>query len=220
MMLPKEFIKWGYFERIKVLKKQLMEAFTGDADFFINMMRHTPILATASIVEKKVFINAKVVGAGFVLKYDFLSEAIEKLREHLEHGEKMSGKDYTKEGIKLLLEVLYFEDEDEAYKRVDFTKISTLELAKRRLNSSKHTWINLQSSREACLLYYMPPNISFEIHGEIEIHTTGPYHEFVNLIHDAIHYTPPQNRIDRPCLILNIREVYDNSPKAMGIRLT
>ncbi|MEM2379248.1 MAG: hypothetical protein QXO74_02940 [Candidatus Methanomethylicia archaeon] len=219
MMLPKEFINWGYFDRVKVLKKQLIEGVSGGTDFLINMMRHTPILATASIIDEKIFVNAKVVGAGFVLKPEFLSEAIEKLREHLDRGETMSRSDYAKEGIKLLLEILYFEEEEEAYKRVDFTKISTLELAKRRSNSSKHTWINLQSNRHACLLYYMPPNISFEIHGEIEIHTEGPYYEFVNLVHDAFHYTPPQARLDRPCLILNVKEVYDNSPKAMGLKL-
>lgn len=218
-MLPREFINWGYFERVKILKKQSMEGISISVDFLINMMRHTPILATASIINGRIFINAKVVGAGFVLKSEFLYEAIEKLKQHVDRGERMNRSEYAREGIKLLLEVLYFEEEEEAYRRVDFTKISTLELAKRRPSSSKHTWINIQSNKEACLLYYMPPNISFEIHGEIDIHIDGPYYEFVNLVHDVFHYTPPQARIDRPCLIFNVREVYDNSPKAMGIRL-
>jgi len=220
MMLPKVFIEWAYFGRVKVLKDQLSKGFTQDPMFFINMMRHTPILATASIIDGRIFVNAKVVGAGFILKENYIDETLVKLREHYLRGEGMDRSKYAMEGVKLLLEVLYFDDEAEAYEKVDFTKIATLELAVGRRNSSKHTWMNLQSNREACLLYYMPPNISFEIHGEVEVYLEGKYHEFVNLVHDAFHYTPAKAKANRPCLIFNVREVYDNSPRAMGIKIS
>ncbi|MCS7369162.1 MAG: hypothetical protein NDF57_05570 [archaeon GBS-70-058] len=220
MMLPKAFIDWAYFGRVKVLKSQLSKGFVQEPMFFIDMMRHTPILATASIINGRIFVNAKVVGAGFILKEDYIDEALGKLREHYLRGESMDRLEYAKEGVKLLLEILYFDDEVKAYEKVDFTKIATLELAAGRKDSSKHTWTNIQSNREACLLYYMPPNISFEIHGEVDVHLEGKYYEFVNLVHDAFHYTPPKARVNRPCLIFNVREVYDNSPRAMGIKIS
>ncbi|MCS7368005.1 MAG: hypothetical protein NDF52_09040, partial [archaeon YNP-WB-062] len=91
--------------------------------------RHTPILATASIIDGRIFVNAKVVGAGFILKENYIDEALVKLRKHYLRGEDMDRLNYAMEGVKLLLEVLYFDDEAEAYEKVDFTKIATLELA-------------------------------------------------------------------------------------------
>ena len=219
-MLPEDFIEWAYFGRVRVIKRMLR----GEIDpskFIIDMTRHTPVLCTARVLEDgSVFVNAKVVGAGFVPKYNLLKEVIVKLRAHVDHLSDISIEEYRKEGLKLLLNTVYFEEKERAYETIDFKRIAMLEIASRIPWSSKHTWRNLQKNKRACLLYYMPPTISFELHGTIEVHTNGPYHEYVNLVHDIYHY-PKSGRSSYPCLIMKVEEVYDNSPgpKGFGMRL-
>lgn len=189
----------------------------------IESMRHTPALCTARLTDDgKIFVNAKIVGAGFIPKIEFIEEAIEDFKRHIYSTDRISRKEYVVRGVKLLLKHIYFEDEEEAFRRMDFSKISTLELAKDIPHSSKHTWTNLQYYRSACLLYYMPPSISFELHGTIDIHLDGPYFEFVNLVHDVFHYDPSERRVKRPYLIFSVESVYDNSPSrnAFGLLLS
>jgi hypothetical protein len=170
------------------------------------------------------------VGVGYVLKKERLSVAMEAFKKHLENGDKLFGeargdearedktkideamKGYQREAMHLLMEHVYL-PEEMAHACVDFTKISTMELAKSKPWSSKHTWQIVQKNRTACLLFYRPPNISYELHGWIDIHTKGSYHEFVKAVHDAFHYVPPEKRqTERPVYIFNVEEVYDNSP--------
>ena len=220
MLLPEKFLKWAYFERVKFVKSFLLGGRRMDKSGFIESTRHTPALCTARLTDDgKIFVNAKIVGAGFVPKKEFLSEAIKDFREHVYSCENISPREYAVRGVKLLLKHVYFEDEKEAYRRMDFSKISTLEIAKDIPHSSKHTWTNLQYCKSACLLYYMPPSISFELHGTIEIHLDGLYFEFVNLVHDAFHYAPASKRVKRSCLIFNVESVYDNSPTRDGFGL-
>jgi hypothetical protein len=133
-----------------------------------------------------------------------------------------NSREYQRAGASLLLEHLYFEDPKIGEERVDFGKMSTIELALSKPNSSKHTWDVVQHSQNACLLFYQPPSISFEIRGKIEIHRDDSYSEFVNLVHDSFHYTQTKDaRRKRPIYIVNVDEVYDNSPSpaAFGKRI-
>ena len=101
--------------------------------------------------------------------------------------------------------------------KVDFTKMSTVELTKSKPHSSKHTWNIVQGNPTACLLFYRPPDISFELHGWLDIHEEGLYYEFVNAVHDAFHYVPREKRkMERPVYLFNVEEVYDNSPTPQG----
>jgi len=96
---------------------------------------------------------------------------------------------------------------------VDFGKMSTIELALSRPHSSKHTWQIVQHNLSACLLFYQPPSISFEVRGKIEIHENDSYSTFVNLVHDSFHYTrSKETRKNRPVYIVTVDEVYDNGP--------
>lgn len=123
---------------------------------------------------------------------------------------------YQREAMCLLMEYIYLPRE-EAHKFMDFTKMSTIELAKGTAWSSKHTWAIVQKNQTACLLFYRPPSISFELRGWLDVHTEGLYYEFVNAVHDSFHYTPPEKRrIERPVYIFNVQEVYDNSPTSKG----
>jgi len=228
--LPPQFLSWNYFSRRSSIRDFIDGKSERDMNlFFLESTRHNPALCTACVKPNGIIdVNAKIVGIGYVLREEFLSEAIEALNSHLKFGDKLfygvqtseekrkATIEYQRKGMLLLLRCLYFEPE-EARCKVDFTKMSTVELAKSNPLSSKHTWNIVQKNATACLLFYRPPNISFELHGWLDIHKDGLYHEFVNAVHDAFHYVPPdKRRIERPAYLFNIEEVYDNSPTPKG----
>jgi len=227
--LPEKFLKWNYYPRRR-LAEQMLKGEIGDpSKFFLEFTRHNPVLCTAAVnSDGSIEVNGKVIGLGYVLKREILSEALKEFREHMKASdevyEKVKGEkeamrklyeEHSVRGLKLMLKYVY-KPENEAEKFVDFEKLATVELAKRLPWSSKHTWNIVQRSRNACLVFFQPPMISFEVRGIIDIHIDGEYHELVTLIHDAYHYTPPEHRRDRPVYIINVTEVYDNSPSRSG----
>jgi hypothetical protein len=228
--LPPQFLRWNYFPRRDMIKSFKEEIYKRDMSlFFLESTRHNPALCTAfAKPDGSIYVNAKIVGVGYVLKERFLSEATKALRKHVIRGDKLFSEaktseekrkamnEYQKRGILLLLRYLYLEPK-EAKRKVDFTKLSTMELAKNKPYSSKHTWTIVQRNRTACLLFYRPPNISFELHGWLDVHENGAYHEFVEAVHDTFHYVPPEKRrTERPVYIFHVEEVYDNSPTPKG----
>ncbi|MFQ6128429.1 MAG: hypothetical protein ACE5QW_05960 [Thermoplasmata archaeon] len=226
--LPEKFLMWNYYPRRRTFLRILRGEKTDMNEFFLDSTRHNPALATASLSSNgTVDVNAKIVGAGYVVKEQLLKDAIEELLTHIEKGdgefERTESKKerreffegYQARGMRVLLKVLYFGPK-RAKERLDLTKMSTLELALNIPHSSKHTWSNVQFSRKACLVFYRPPNISFELRGEIEIHTDSDYRDFVNCVHDSFHYTPQDRRNGRPAYIFSVEEVYDNSPTEEG----
>ena len=203
--------------------------------FFLESTRHNPALCTAFRKENgEIFVNAKIVGVGYVAREKYMDVAIRAFEEHVERGDEMFGKnqtsdeleknsrEYQKKGASLLLEHLYFEDPKIAKERVDFSKMSTIELALSKPQSSKHTWQAVQHNLSTCILFYQPPSISFEIRGKIEIHENDSCSEFVNLVHDSFHYRRAKDmRTKRPVYLVNVNEVYDNgpAPTAFGKRV-
>jgi hypothetical protein len=233
--LPEIFLHWNYFPRRTSALNFLEGKHGGDAaKFFLESTRHTPALCTAfQKPDGTISVNAKIVGVGYVPKKEFINKAIEDFKRHLQKGDidlseakerkerEIALAEYRKNAMRLFLKHLYLSPE-EARIRMDFTKLSTIELALSKPNSSKHTWSILQENKTACLLFYRPPHISFEIRGQIDIYEEGLYHDFVRLVHDAFHYAPPEKRrIRRPVYIFNVEEMYDNSPtpKAFGVRI-
>ena len=225
--LPMHFLKWNYYSRRDGAKRFLEGKHEQDMNrFFLDSTKHNPALCTAyKRDDGSIFVNAKIVGVGYVLKEERLQAATEAFKQHLENGDKLFGeagedktkqnemmRKYQREAMLLLMEHLYLpEEKSQAF--VDFTKMSTMELAKTKSWSSKHTWQIVQKNQTACLLFYRPPNLSFELRGWLDIHTEGFYYEFVNAVHDAFHYGSPEKRqIERPVYIFNVEEVYDNSP--------
>jgi hypothetical protein len=228
--LPLQFLRWNYFSRRESIKSFIEGKHEKDMNrFFLESTRHNPALCTAFVKpDGAIYVNAKIVGIGYVLKEEFLKEATNAFIRHIRLGDKLFSEARTKEqereamrkyqrnGMLLLLKHLYLEPE-EAKRRVDFTKMSTMELAKGKPHSSKHTWNIVQKNQTACLLFYRPPNISFELHGWIDVHREGVCYEFVNTVHDSFHYVQPEKRqIERPVYIFNVEEVYDNSPTPKG----
>jgi len=233
--LPEQFLSWNYHPRRENARLFLEGKHEHDMNkFFLESTRHNPALCTAyQRDDGSIYVNAKIVGAGYVLKKRKLSAAIEAFKQHLEKGDTLFGeagtdkgkideaaKQYQREAMLLFMKHLYLPKE-KARAHVDFTKMSTIELAKGKVWSSQHTWNIVQRNRNACLLFYRPPNISFEIHGWIDIYTEGPYYEFVNAVHDSFHYAPERRWLNRPVYIFNVEEAYDNSPalKAFGTKI-
>lgn len=233
--LPEQFLKWNYYPRRDNANQFLEGKHEQNMDrFFLDSTRHNPALCTAhQRPDGSIYVNAKIVGAGYVLKTEKLPPAIEAFKQHLENGDRLfseAGADKTKideaarryqnEAMLLFTRHLYLPKE-EAHKSLDFTKMSTMELAKDKAWSSQHTWKIVQENRTACLVFYRPPNISFELHGSLDVHTEGLYYEFVNAVHDSFHYVPQRQWLNRPVYIFNVEEAYDNSPapKAYGTRI-
>jgi hypothetical protein len=229
--LPDKFLRWNYYARRVAAENFLKGKMERDMNkFFLDITWHTPTLCTACVnPDGSISVNGKIVGMGYVLKKKYLSEAIKALKDHISMGDELfadiekeserieKSTIYQRRSMELFLKYLYFEPK-EATERVDFTKLSTIEMAKMRPKSSKHTWSIVQRCKRASLVFYRPPSLSFELHGQLEIHENGEYHEFVNLVHDAVGYVPPYERryAERPVYIFNVEAVFDNSPSPTG----
>ena len=229
--LPQEFLRWNYLPRVKMFKDIYSQIPMQDMNrFFLESVRHNPALCTAHQTNKEsICINAKIVGVGYVVKEKHLEKAVEAFSDHVRNGDKLfenvktqtenenAANEYQKRAASLFLEYLYFEDLEKAQDHVDFSKMATIELALSKEDSSKHTWKIVQQNLNACLLFYQPPSISFEVRGKIEIHERNLYHKFVNLIHDSFHYVPVERReTRRPVYVFNVEEVFNNSATSEG----
>lgn len=228
VLLPSQFLEWNYFPRRRLLENMLTGKMDDPEKFFLEFTRHNPALITGAYVDGRVIVNGKIVGCGYVLKEEYLDEAIEAFREHIDKSDRLYEKvkgdkkalrelyeEHAKRGAELLLKYIYL-PRDCAHKVVDFEKLATVELAKRIPWSAKHTWKIVQLNMSASLLFFQPPAISFEIKGHLTIHVDDRYHCFVTLVHDAYHYTPPEHRSDRPVYILHVEEVFDKSATNSG----
>ncbi|ABL78866.1 hypothetical protein [Thermofilum pendens] len=225
--LPDEFLEWNYYGRRRLLERLL----SGGAgrDMALEFTRHTPVLVTAAEVDGRIEVNGKVVGCGYVASRDYIREKIRVFREHVEESdERLSEgasmeeveREHLERGVRLLLEHVYLERE-RAEKEMDFEVLATVELAKRVPWSSRHTWTLIQRNPRVSLVFFQPPSLSFEVKGYASIHLDDEYHEYVTLVHDAFHYTPPERRGDRPVYLVHVEEVYDNSasPRGFGRRI-
>ena len=105
---------------------------------------------------------------------------------------------------------------EEARNRIDFTKVGSLEMAK------KHSYTNYKVNPEATLLFYQPPAISYELRGKMEIYDecdSGKreiYQQFINAQHDVYHQPNMSRWLTRPAYIFRIEEVYDNCVSREG----
>ena len=198
--LPSEFLKWAFYERRELIEKMLAGKLT-ERDTSVGFLRHTPAIVTVG----PAGLNASIKGIGFVPKKEFLEDVVSQLKSAMKRKRTM------RESVEVLLNVVYND------KKLDFTKLSTIELAKH------HTWANLQKSSDATILFYMPPETTYELRCKATIHTNDLYWEYVNAIHDVFHMTPvPHKKRDwskTPVYIFEINEIYDNNPKFMGKRI-
>jgi len=195
--IPQEFINYVFKER-RVLIEKLLKGEVTKEEILIGFTRHTPAIVSYG----PAGLNASIKGIGFIVREEYLGETVKILKEKLQNSLSM------REALETLLNFIYRED------RVDFTKLSSIELAK------KHTWVNVQQNPKVTLLFYTPPDISYEVRCKVSIHLNDDYWRLVNAIHDLFH----GGRIIRdwskyPVYIFKIVEIYDNSPSSMGTKV-
>ena len=196
-MIPEEFIRYAFEERVGGIKKLAEGKFGPEA--LIGFTRHNAAIITCG----KAGPNGSIKGVGFVHKEDVLPKTLEKLREELSRPYD------PKRALRFLLNEIYVRE------KIDFTKLISLELAKR------HTWENVTSgSREAAILFFTPPSTSYEVRCEVEVHEDDDVWEYANAIHDVFHRPErPRDWSETPAYLFRIREIYDNGERAMGVRI-
>ncbi|MFQ6067957.1 MAG: hypothetical protein ACE5KD_00280, partial [Candidatus Bathyarchaeia archaeon] len=132
--LPPQFLSWNYFPRRDFLKAFIKGEYEKDMNLlFLESTRHNPALCTAFVkTDGTIYVNAKIVGIGYVLKERFVSKATEALKRHIAFGDKLlvkaktskekrkAMKEYQRNGVLLLLKHIYLEP-GEAWRKVDFT---------------------------------------------------------------------------------------------------
>ncbi len=196
-MIPEEFIRYAFEERVAGVRKLAEGKFGPDA--LIGFTRHNAAIITCG----PAGVNGSIKGIGFIHRDELLPETIEKLRKELSRSYD------PKRALQFLLEEIYVRE------RVDFTKFVSLELAK------KHTWKNVKSGRgEATILFFTPPSTSYEVRCEVEVHEDGLVWEYANAIHDVFHR--PERRRDwnkTPAYLFRIKGIYNNSEDAMGVKI-
>lgn len=208
MRSAEAFFNWAFRSRAEtVMKLQRGEKISRE-QVFLSFCSHNP----AFISHGPGGLNGSVKGVGFLPKPEYLEETLEA---YLRHIKSYDGDDeaYSKRGLALLVEHLY---RPEVHDRIDFTRLGSLEMAK------KHSWDNFRVNREATLIYYQPPVISYELRGTIEIYdeaTSGKrelYQQFINAQHDVYHRPDMSRWLMRPAYVFTIREIWDNSASKEG----
>lgn len=209
MATAKKFFDWSYGKRGENVKQLAKGEMKSMEKMFLDFLAHEP----AFISYGSAGLNASVKGVGFIPKDEYLEEVLEIYLEHIKTY-KEGDKTYGERGLKILIDQLYSE---EAREKIDFTRLVTLELAK------KQSWTNYHENPEACLIFNQPPVVSYKLKGKIAIYdekASGKreiYQQIINAQHDMYH-TPNgiDKWIDKPAYVFTIEEVYDNSATKAG----
>ena len=200
-MIPKRFKNYIFTERRIMIEKIAKGEVKDKQSIYLWFTRALPAIVTHG----PVGLNASIKMVGFVLKEQFIRDFLEKIYEFLAERKKN-----RKEILELLLGFVYDEN------KIDFTKLITLDLAK------KKTWENLKDGGEAVLIFFTPPDISFMVKADVEVHLEGSiYFEYANALHDLFHVVPYAERIvgRNPTYVFKIKEKWDKSVDAFGKRI-
>ncbi len=232
--LPDEFITYSYMMRSRWIKSIFDGTFDMDRNkMMLDITRLLPTVCTAVKEEDgSIHINGKIMGIGFVLKQQYLRETSEVFKEFMkkegidaQSAVKAGGYDRFGSGrgmptewqikaLELLNKHVYFE-RDKAEEMVDFEKLGTIEMGTEFPGKAAHMSRYLEQNKNATLVFFTPPVISYELRAEVEIHPAGEYFDFVHAVHDVYHGENP-GLVDKPAYIFNIKEVYDNSASKKG----
>ena len=202
------FFNWAYKTRANTVKAIDAGEKTSPEKMFLSFCSHDPTLITNG----PAGLNASIKGIGLVPKKEYLEHILEK--EYMPHIKSYvpDDKTYSERGLKILIKNLYSE---EAEKNMDFSIITSLEMAK------NHTYKNLLASQDkdeynATLSFYQPPMIAFELRGHCHMTEGDIYQKFINAQHDMYHSPNVERWPTRPSIIFKIKEVYDNSANKQG----
>ena len=209
MKSSKKFFEWAFDTRAQTVIKLYEGERMPMEKMFLSFCSHEP----AFVSYGPAGLNASVKGVGFLPKDEYLEETLAVYLKHIETYDP-EDKTYSQRGLGILIEQMYGE---QARDRIDFTKLGSLELAK------KQSWENYQVNKDAALIFHQPPMISYKLKGKIEIYdeeTSGKreiYQQFINAQHDMYHTPGGMNLwIKQPAYIFRIKEIYDNSATRDG----
>ena len=208
------FFSWAYRTRGNTVKALAEGQMMSPEKIFLSFTSHDPVF----ISHGPAGLNGSVKGIGFILKEEYLEEALEAYIEHIKSYDP-ADKGYSTRGLQLLMKWLYSE---EAEKKVDFEHIYSVEMA------FKHSWENFQANSEATLMFYQPPVLSYEVRGKMEIvgehnelGSVSPYdlpllQQFINAQHDVYHAPNIERWVTRPAYRFTVEEIFDNSANKLG----
>jgi len=165
----------------------------------------SPILATCGPAGP----NAAPFMVTFLIRREFLGEALEELRRIESEYWGRRG-EALRAATDFLLNYVY-----------NLEKTDPLTLAS-HIMTRGHTWINLRAMGEASLAILLPPDRgAYELRVEAVIVEEGEVYEYVNRVHDLMHAMPRGERSHPwyPALVMRVREIYDNSYQALGVRI-
>ncbi len=208
------FFNWAYRTRGNTVRSLAEGKMMTPEKIFLSFTSHDPVF----ISHGPAGLNGSVKGIGFILKDEYLEEALEAYVKHIKSYDP-EDKTYSDRGLQLLMKWLYSE---EAEKNVDFEHIYSVEMA------FKHSWDNYRVNPEATLLFYQPPMLSFEVRGKMEI--VGEHNEmgtikptelpliqqFINAQHDVYHTPNIERWVTRPAYKFTVEEIFDNSANKIG----
>lgn len=188
-MLPEKFINYIFRERRKMLEK-MKDGDVSKSDILLDFTRTSPAVITCG----PAGASGSIKMLGFLPKNEYLEEFVEKIKNTPKN---------PKDVVDLLLKDIYVEE------KIDFGKLGGLEM------SFGHTWENIKVNGKATLLFFTPPTVSYEVRCDVDIFENGPYHKYLNLMHNLYHKIPGEEGI-YPAYIFHIREIYDNSASKDG----
>lgn len=200
MEMPSSFYRWAYGKRADMVRRLASGEKVDPTRMFLSFTTHCPTF----ISNGPAGLNASVKGIGWLPRAEYIQETLDAYLKHIGTGWREG---YSEAGLKLLVELLYGEG---CEKRIDFSVMSSIELAK------KHSWENFNDNKAVTLSFFEPPVVHYEVRGRIEIVGEGPLHRLVNAQHDVYHQPNPDRWHNRPVYIVHIEEIFDNSATKAG----
>lgn len=208
MKTAESFFNWAFNTRANTVMKIAAGENMAPEKMFLSFCSHDP----AVVSHGPAGLNASIKGIGWLPKPEYIEEVYEAYMNHI-RSYKPGDKTYSERGLQVLIDNMYG---PEARHKVDFTHLGSLEMAK------DHSYKNFLANKEATILFYQPPMISFELRGQMEIidrETSGKreiYQDFLNAQHDVYHIPNPDNLVRYPAYLFKIEEVFDNSASKEG----
>lgn len=208
MRTAESFFNWAFNTRGNTVMKLVKGEKMSNEKMFLSFCSHDP----AVISHGPAGLNASIKGIGWLPKPEYIEEIYEIYMNHI-RSYKPGDDSYSQRGLGILMDNIYGE---QARHKVDFTRLGSLEMAK------DHSYKNFLANKEATILFYQPPMISFELRGKMDIvdgETSKKreiYQEFLNAQHDVYHIPNPNNLVRYPAYVFKIEEIYDNSATKEG----
>ena len=209
------FFEWAYRTRGNSVRDLAEGKEVSMEKMFLSFMSHNPIFVS----DGPAGLNGAVKGIGFIPREEYLAEAMEAYKKHIQSYVK-GDRGYSERGLQILMKYLYSE---EAEKTIDFDHVYGVEMA--FTNSYK----NYMENPRASMVFYQPPRIRLELKGKMEL--IGEHHaedeevdpfslpllqQFVNAQHDVYHLPNIEGWKTRPVYKFTIEEIYDKSATQNG----